>query len=408
MDAKPHYFRIGIFVLIAVVLMVVAIILFGAGLFQKNRIYIESYFAESITGLTTGSFVEFRGVRIGTVEQIGFVGNVYQLPPRAGSEPRYGSYVRVVSGLQRVQLPGGQRAEDMAAAFQRMVEHGLRVRVSSNILTQQAYLELNFLDPNRFPAEVVPWQPEYTLIPSAPGEFTTIKDSLDKILTQMQEIDVKGLVTTLNRVFTSLNTAITEADLAQLSLETRALLQVTRQKIEDLETGRINASAQQLLDSLNRSVAEANIPELSQQMRDVLSKTDQKLTALDTQKLNAEMEQLLAALDKAVVDANVPALSEQGVRLMAELRKTNEYLQVLFKPPEGVTPPPNVPAAVARLNQTLLHFNELISAERPAIEAILGDLRQIVDSTNELITSLEQNPSALLFSQPPRKSEVVK
>jgi paraquat-inducible protein B len=296
----------------------------------------------------------------------------------------------------------------MAATFGRMVEHGLRVRVSSNILTQQAYLELNFLDPNRFPTEVISWQPEYPVIPSAPSEFTTIKDSLDRILNQMQEIDVKGLVTTLDRVFTSLNTAITEADLAQLSLETRALLQVTRQKIEDLETARINASAQQLLDSLNQSVTDANLPALSQQMRDVLATAEQTLGALDTQKLNADVEQLLAALDRAVADANVPALSDQGVRLLAELRQTNEYLQVLFKPPEGVTPPPNVPAAVARLNQTLLHFNELLSAERPALEEILSGLREIVNRTSELVTSLQQNPSALLFSQPPRESEVVK
>jgi hypothetical protein len=96
----------------------------------------------------------------------------------------------VVSDLQPAP---GPRGEDMAASFQRMVHHGLRVRVSSNILTQQAYLELNFLDPNRFPAEVVPWEPEYPLIPSATSELTTIKDSLDKILNQKQEIDVRGL-----------------------------------------------------------------------------------------------------------------------------------------------------------------------------------------------------------------------
>jgi hypothetical protein len=254
----------------------------------------------------------------------------------------------------------------------------------------------------------VPWQPEYPVIPSAPGELTTIKDSLDRILNQMQEIDVKGLVTTLDRVFTSLNTAITEADLAQLSLETRALLQVTRQKIEDLETARLNASAQQLLDSLNQSVADANLPALSEQIRGVLTTAEQKLGALDTQKLSADITHVLAALDQAVADANVPALSDQGVRLLAELRKTNEYLQVLFKPPAGVTPPPNVPAAVARLNQALLQFNEMLSAERPALEEILNGLRDIVNRTSELVTSLEQNPSALLFSQPPRESEVVK
>jgi hypothetical protein len=408
MNAKPHYFRIGLFVLAAAVLIIVAIILFGAGLFQQNKIYIESYFAESITGLSVGSFVEFRGVRIGQVEQIGFVGNVYQLAPRAGSEPRYASYVRVVSGLLRAQLPGGQRSADMAALFARMVEHGLRVRVSSNLLTGQAYLELNFLDPNRFPAETVPWQPEYPLIPSAPSELTTIKDSLDKLLNQLQEIDVKGLVVTLNRVFTSLNTAISEADLAQLSLETRALLQVARQKIEDLETGRINAAAQELLETLNQSVADANLPALSRQMRGVLDTADRKLAALDTAQLNADLERLLAALDQAVADANVPALSTQGLRLMAALRHTNEYLQVLLEPPAGVTPPPNVPTAVARLNQTLAHLNELLTAERPALDALLADFRDMVNNLNELITSIEQNPAALLFSRPPERSGVVK
>ncbi len=37
MDAKPHYFKIGVFVLIAVALIVVAVILFGAGLFGQER-----------------------------------------------------------------------------------------------------------------------------------------------------------------------------------------------------------------------------------------------------------------------------------------------------------------------------------------------------------------------------------
>jgi paraquat-inducible protein B len=408
MDAKPHYFRIGIFVLIAVVLVITAIILFGAGLFAQNKIYVESYFAESITGLSVGSVVEFRGVLIGQVESIGFVGNVYGLEPRAENQPRYASYVRVVSGLRRAQLPGGTGGANMAATFERMVEHGLRVRVASNILTGQAYLELNFVDPNRFPIEPVPWAPRYPVIPSAPSEFTTIRDSLDKILTQMQELDVKGLVATLNRTFTSLNTAITEADLAQLSLETRALLQVARQKIEDLQTAQINASARQLLDSLNRSVAEANLPALSQEARGVLSTADQKLTALDTPKLNADMEHLLTTLDRAVTEANVPALSAEGTRLMAELRQTNEYLQVLLKPPAGVTPPANVPAAVARLDQTLAHLDELLTAERPAVDAILSDFRAIVNSLNDLITTIEQNPSALLFSRPPKKPGVVK
>jgi len=407
MDAKPHYFRIGLFVLVALTLIVVGVVLFGAGLFAQNKLYVESYFVESITGLSVGSPVEFRGVQIGQVEQIGFVGSEYPLDPNTLAGARYASFVRVVSGVLRSKLPepGYPQVE---ALLGRMVERGLRVRVSSNLLTQQASLEVNFLDPNRFPLEPVPWKPKYPVIPSAPGEFTSMKDSIDKILGQLQAIDAKGLSESLEKVFTSLNTAITEADLAQLSKEARGVLQAGRGKIEALEMEKINAGAQQFVASLNRAVEEANVPGLSRQIRGILDQTDQKIAAVDAKKINADVERLLQKLDRAVADANVPAISGQAQALMAELRTTNKYLQQLLAPPAGVSPPPNVPEAVARLSQTLARFNALIATERPGIERVLNDLREITDSLKGLISTLEQNPSELLFSKPPKKSEVVK
>ncbi len=407
MDAKPHYFRIGLFVLAALTLIVVAVVLFGAGLFAQSKLYVESYFVESITGLSIGSPVAFRGVQIGQVEQIGFVGSEYPLDPNAVAGARYASFVRVVSGVLRSKLPepGYPQAE---ALLERMVAQGLRVRVSSNLLTQQASLEMDFLDPNRYVLEPVPWKPKYPVIPSAPGEFTTMKDSIDKILGQLQAIDAKGLSESLEKVFTSLNTAITEADLAQLSKEARGVLQAGRGKIEALEMEKINAGAQQFVASLNRAVEDANVPGLSRQIRGILDQTDQKLAAVDAQKISADIERLLTSLDRAVADANVPALSGQAQALMAELRTTNQYLQTLFAPPAGVTPAPNVPEAVARLSKTLANFNALISTERPGIERVLNDLREIADSLKGLISTLEQNPSELLFSRPPKKSEVVK
>jgi len=407
MDAKPHYFRIGLFVLVATVLIVVAVILFGAGLFTQNRLRIESYFVESITGLSVGSPVEFRGVRIGQIEDIGFVGRGYSLDQNTPAGANYASYVRVVGAVLRSKFPE-QGTQQIEALLERMVTRGLRARISSNLLTQQAFLEIDFLDPNRFPVEKVPWVPKYTVIPSAPGEFTTMKDSIDKILTQLQEIDAKGLAVSLQKVFTSLNTAITEANLAQLSRDAHGLLQAGQQKLAALEMDKINASAQRFLASLNQAVDEANVPQLSRQAREILTQTDRKIAALDAKKINDDVERLLASLNRAVADANVPAISQQAKDLMVELRTTNKYLQTLLAPPAGVSPPPSVPEAVARLNQTLSRFNALIATERPGIERVLSDLREITDSLKELISGLEQNPSDLLFSKPPKKSEVLK
>ncbi|MCL5278697.1 MAG: MlaD family protein [Planctomycetes bacterium] len=407
MDAKPHYFRIGLFVLAALTLIVVAVVLFGAGLFAPNRLYVETYFTESITGLSIGSPVQFRGVQIGQVEQIGFVGSVYSLDQNTPANAAYASYVRVVSGILCCKLPA-ETPEQMDTLLTQMVRHGLRARISSNLLTQQAYLEMNFLDPNRFPAEKVPWTPKYVFIPSAPSEFGTITGSIDKILSQLEAIDAQGLAASLEKVFTSLNTAITEAHLAELSREARGLLQAGREKVEALEMDKLNAGAQRFVASLNQAVQEANIPGLSRQIRGILDQTDQKIAAVDAQKINADIERLLTSLDRAVADANVPAISAQTQALMAELRVTNKYLQTLFAPPPGAVPAPNVPEAVARLSKVLTNFNALISTERPGIERVLNDLREITDSLKELIATLEQNPSELLFSRPPKKSEVVR
>jgi paraquat-inducible protein B len=407
MDAKPHYFKIGIFVLVAMALGVVAVVVFGAGLLAQDELLFESYFAESITGLSVGSPLEFRGVRIGQVSKIGFVGNSYELPTQDGRLSPYAPYVRVISAVPRSKMPDFA-IEQVEESMRQMIARGLRVRITSNILTGQAYLEMNYLDPNRFAVEEVPWQPIYPVIPSAPGELTTIKDSIDKVLTQLQSIDVEGLASSLEKLFNSLNTAINDADLAELSMEGRALLQVSRQKIEDLQMDQINASTREFLASLNRAVADADIPRLSRQMRDLLTAMDQKLAALNVVKLNGDMERLLGTLNQSVADANIPALGREAQGLIAEVRETNKYLKDLLIPPEGATSRANLPEVVGRLNQGMSHLNKVLATERPEIQTILAELRETLDGLNDLIATLRERPSELFFSNPPRESEVLK
>jgi hypothetical protein len=360
MDAKPHYFKIGIFVLLAIALIVTAVILFGGGFLGREMLHFESYFAESITGLNVGSPLEFRGVRIGQVEQIGFVGSFYELDSGSYVISPYAPYVRVVTAVQREKLPDFD-VNQLEVALKQMIEKGLRVRVSSNFLTGQAFLEMNYLDPNRFAVEEVPWDPKYLRIPSAPGELTTIKDSIDSILSELQAIDVPGLAGSLENVFSSLDVAISDANLAELSAEAVALMREGRRK----------------------------------------------LAALEVEKINAATQELLASLNTAVADANVPALSGEAEALLVELRTTNNYLQDLLIPPEGFVERPNLPEILARLGQAISNLNRLVASERPQVEAILAEFREITESLGELIQELREQPSSLLFANPPERSEVL-
>ena len=407
MSTKPHYFNIGIFVILATVLIVGAVVIFGAGLLAKDKLYFETYFDESITGLSLGSPLEFRGVHLGRVERIGFVGSEYDLDGDPARLSRYEPCVRVVFSVARGSLPEFADT-DTQAVLQQMIEKGLRVRVMSNILTGQAYLEANYLDPDRFGAMEIVWVPKYPYIPSAPSELTTLKDSIDKVLQRLQEIDFEGLVATFQQVLTSVDKGITEAELGELSREARSLLKEARQKVAALETEEINRAAQEFLVNLNAAVVDANVPQLSRQAREVLIEAEEKVAALDTQKINADLEHLLSSLGQAVADANVPALSGQAQGFLAEVRQTNEHLQKLLAAPETLAGQPNLPEAIARLNGALSRIEKLIAAERPEIEIILANFREISDNLRELVSTLKERPSELLFSKPPRKSETVK
>jgi len=61
---------IGLFVVGAVLLGVVAVALFGSGKFFTSRPKYVMFFSGSVNGLTVGSAVQFRGVKIGEVTEI--------------------------------------------------------------------------------------------------------------------------------------------------------------------------------------------------------------------------------------------------------------------------------------------------------------------------------------------------
>jgi len=63
MSTKANYFKIGLFFIISAALGVVAVVIWGAGLFTKDKIYFETYFDSAVTGLTPGSSVELIGRR---------------------------------------------------------------------------------------------------------------------------------------------------------------------------------------------------------------------------------------------------------------------------------------------------------------------------------------------------------
>jgi len=66
-NANPNYFRLGVFVLSAIGVLIAIILIFGGGRFFKPSFTVETYVKQSVTGLDVGAPVRFRGVRLGQV-----------------------------------------------------------------------------------------------------------------------------------------------------------------------------------------------------------------------------------------------------------------------------------------------------------------------------------------------------
>jgi len=207
MSTKPNYFKIGLFVIISVILVVIAVVIWGAGLFTTEKIYFETYFNSTVTGLSPGASVELTGVKIGQVESIDFASTVYDMSTDPTKVSKYERYVRVVCSMGREgseERVGKITDEQRKARLRNLVYQGFRLRLVSNILTGQAYIEGAFLDPERFPALDFTWEPKYIYIPSAPGDLSTIKDSVDKILIKLEEVDVAGLTREIQGFFSEI------------------------------------------------------------------------------------------------------------------------------------------------------------------------------------------------------------
>lgn len=246
-------------------------------------------------------------------------------------------------------------AAERQARRGREIHSGLRVRLESNLITGQSYLQGTYVDPNRFPVPQWPWEPEFWFVPSVPGEFASLKDSLDRILTKLAELDVQ-------RVFDHVDDLIVTAD---------------------------------------RAVEDVNTAALHEQAKGLLADVRERVRAIDAERIGQQVESALAALDQAIVDANVPGLSQEVQALFAEARVTNAHLQTLLARPSREKELANIALMVDQLNTTLRRISLLVATQAPRIEGALENFRKISSDLKDLSENLKRTPSDLLFSAPP-------
>lgn len=204
------YFRIGLFVLLGLILMILTIMAFSSMQLFAKRLYFETYFNESVEGLSIGSPVKYRGIEIGQVKDIELVASVY---PEANddSNTAYGRYIYVLMAINPDFLPNTS-SDRVAQILRREVHEGLRTTLTIQGLTGGTFLSLTFVDPSQSKELPIDWRPNNYYIPSSISTLARLSDSLGKILNSLQTVNFQHISDQTELLLGHLNRLVNETN----------------------------------------------------------------------------------------------------------------------------------------------------------------------------------------------------
>jgi len=194
-NSNPNYFRLGVFVLSAIGVLIAVILIFGGGKIFQKSFMVETYIKQSVTGLDAGAAVRFRGVKIGQVTSIGLSGDIYERDLPFHDRRQY--------VVVRMQIFGDKVNPDQISEF---VKNNLRARVKSMGITGVNYVEFDFVSN----AEIIPplpfsWKPEYPVIPSLPNQADEIISGIQKLIGALNDMNIDGTQRKIDALLGNLN-----------------------------------------------------------------------------------------------------------------------------------------------------------------------------------------------------------
>lgn len=330
-QSRRVQFSVGLLVLMGLALAAGFVIFLTGDRLRRTDSLFETYLRESVQGLEVGSSVRYRGVTVGRVTEIGLASAEYRRPR---GEPFADAFqlvvVRFAVDTPRVgDVPGTEMA----------VEQGLRARLASQGITGVSYLELDFVDPDRYVVPSLPWTPRYTFIPSVPSTVAQVQNTLEQIMRQVQSLDLGSITHNFDGLLVELREALRQAHVGATVGEATALLRETR-----------------------AAIAATDLPGLAQELRAVGSATRGVLEG-------QELRGTLTALSRASEDLRITAQ--------------------------------RLPATITQIEATLRAARGTTTDLQAELAPLLRDLRATTANLRDTTEALRRSPSQTLLGAPP-------
>lgn len=236
MKNNTTYFKIGMFVIAVGAVLVAGLLYISADTISGDAILVETYIDESVQGLDVGSPVVYRGVNIGHVKEITFVPREYVIKPESPEYQQFSRYVMVIMALKPGAFPG--KYEDRQA-FESMIRNqisgGLRFKLTYQGITGIAFMEADYVDPEREVPLSVPWVPKGIYVPSTPSLMRSFTQAIDDIFRRLEKIDIEAALAKMETTLGTMDQAIQDANIAEVRESFVALTNEIRQSNEKLQ-----------------------------------------------------------------------------------------------------------------------------------------------------------------------------
>jgi len=305
MSKQANKTVIGIFVVGAIALVVVAVVVLGSGKFFKQTLKAVCYFEGSVGGLNIGAPVVFRGVRIGSVTDVILRVDssklIFTIPVYVEIEPDKFAVI-------------GVRPKQLGQNLKAYIDRGLRASLETqSIVTGQMQVGLDFK-------------------PDKPAKFAEIKDDqktpeIPTIPTPMQELGKKLENIPLDKIFDKLASALDGIDKLVKSPEIPEAFRSVNLALVDVRKLVQNVDNQ--IGPLVSSI-EGTVNDYGKLARDADNKIDTLSVGLgdtikEIQKAVSSIEKTLGEAQLTLVEAK-RTLSEDST-LQYEITETLQELQ---------------------------------------------------------------------------------
>lgn len=237
MSAEVNKARVGIFVVGALVLLVVGLVALGGKKLFSNDIDYVLYFDGSVSGLSIGAPVVFRGVPLGNVTKISLVANARD---EGVTIPVYirideGSIVRLGN---KSELTDAMREE----IIRRMVQRGLRARLQlQSLITGQYRVELDFF----------PDTPARYHSSDHDNEIPTVPSQLDEFQRALSRLPLESIATSVNNALEGISRLVNNDDLQKSIAAMRESFEYARTLLENMIP--LREDARKTLGTLNEA-----------------------------------------------------------------------------------------------------------------------------------------------------------